>query len=186
MKAGLFNKLCKIVAMVASMLVMSSAVFAAEGSAEFIGNIHQGNWQFGVADFSIAEHIPAYEDSYHVISASLPVQYFLVDRFSLGIISSVSYNSQNKESSAIGFGPAFNAYVYAKDRLAVFFGGNLEWNRATDYADYYSSNAHVGLDFFATPAVAIGPQFNWNHWFESEDSYTFNQLNLSVNFKIFL
>lgn len=145
--------------------------------------LHQGDWRVG-GSLAITSNSFSNGDSAFLVSASLPIQYFLVDRLSAGL--SVNWTTTNTTTSAgsssstvVSGGAEATWYFWQYKGLASFIEPELFVNtRSNGGPTTYSAAGALGLEVFLNSSVAIGPGFVYLHEFgtgtvSSADSYRF-------------
>ena len=96
-------------------------------------------------------------------------QYFIMDHLSVGGEASIAWNSNR---SVLGLGPALTYYFAESEKAVWFVSEALFYSRyhydSIGYGDFNTSNlsarTSIGMNYFLTPSVAIGPRgaFTWN------------------------
>jgi hypothetical protein len=95
-------------------------------------------------------------------------QYFVMDHLSVGGEAFVGLNSSY---NTFGLGPAMTYYFGESERAVWFVSQAILYNRyhydagSLNYTETnWSSHTSLGMNYFLTPSVAVGPRavFNWN------------------------
>jgi hypothetical protein len=168
-------------------LVFALCALTAHAASDLPGNIAQGNVQTGGNfRFSNTWYKDSTTESYFLIE--IPLQYFVVDRFALGVVVDYSHDALGGASTdELLAGPAFTYYFWTQDKIGAYLSESIVVGKDTGYSAYYLNTAGLGFNYFITPSVALGPAFAYGHLFAGASEYTsYNQLAFVANFSIYL
>jgi hypothetical protein len=188
-------------------LAMSLPVISAHAEDKFIGNINAGDWAVG-GSLTALHHSGANQTSYNLFGVSPSVQYFVIDRLSVG--GYVNYTHYAFQRSNIendwSIGPiATYHFLTAGTNLAFYVSGSMNYthtntaydpltdssgaviiNGTSDSTSHWQSVLAVGANYFFTPSVALGPGVSWVHDFSGNSFTSGDQEQFFVQFSIFL
>ena len=155
-----------------------TSVLQPEGEA-FVSvapNIDQGNWNIsGFLDVNM-------DDADTVsINMSLSSKYFLLNRLAVGASFGLDAGSESDTVSTLG--PAATFYFWNNDYLAGYLGSSFRMGLTTATVNWVLSG-ELGLKYFMTPSVAIGPALYANYY--KGDVRSFSRVGLLVNLGIFI
>ncbi len=120
------------------------------------------------------------------------IEYFIVDRLSVGGTIGLALN---EASNRYLVGPSATYYFWKDDRLTANVGAELRFGQQEhDYFDTgrrtdtsTSGRFRLGLNYFLTPEVSIGPLLTFDKEFENSASpAAFENSTLKVQFQIHL
>ena len=174
----------KTATLVAGLFIAFSGYAKAETD---FGNIHKGNLQTGgTINFS---HGWQTGSSFLSLQISSPTEYFLLDHLSLG--GTVSYFHSGGPSynyDSFGVGPSGTYYFWTQDHLAAYLGEEFSYNKTSGssiYTSYcFNSRTKLGVKYFLTPSVAIGPSIEYTHQFGRQEIPTADSISLIGAFSI--
>jgi hypothetical protein len=146
-------------------------------------NLKAGNFRFG-ASLSLEHDSFSNVSTQTTFSGFLPVQYFFFDQLaiggSLGWSASWANEQGNSQSGgSVNLGPAVTWYFWTHGRFAAYVEPFLSFEVRTDSAPTTIVAAGLlGVQWFLTPSVAVGPGIRYLHRFGSSfipsaDSYLF-------------
>lgn len=173
--------------LLAGLLVISSTHFA-RAESEF-GNIHKGNIYTG-GTLNYSTYYPSgTSGSISQLQLTTPFEYFIVDHFSLG--ASIYWNHTfpsglvaNANDYAIG--PSATYHFWVQDHWTASLSEIFRINSFSFSSYYFSLNSVLGLNYFLTPSVALGPSVNYRHRFGRNEVISADTLTIGANFLIFL
>lgn len=146
------------------------------------GNIHRGNVETG-GSVSFSYVSPSGSGSLTSFSLSSPTQYFLIDRFSLG--AAINYFHSSLGVDSLGVGPSATYYFWTQDRLATFAGEEFTYNKFPGVDYFFNNRAKLGINYFITPSVAIGPSLEYGHNFGRGNTSTIDSVSVLGKFSIY-
>jgi len=107
-------------------------------------------------------------------------EYFLIDRFSLG--GSFVLLDTSTSATNLALGPSATFFFLRDGKWASYIGLGFGFGLTSATTDW-ALLSDVGLEYFITPSVAIGPSFFYNH---SNDGGSVNRYGVLANFGIYL
>jgi hypothetical protein len=121
----------------------------------------------GGTDLSFADF------SHPLLGLNTSVEFFLLDRLSVGGSLSVTHQFADWGMSSYSLGPSLSYYVFKEGRWAAYLGQSLSYTR-TVYPGIYSDwgvlwTSKLGLDYFLAPNISIGPAISYGHYLFRED-----------------
>jgi hypothetical protein len=142
-------------------------------------NINSGNWNVG-GYFDFTKNSGAYYDDVE-FSASLTAKYFLINRLALGIGGGV--DAGPGESAAASVGPAASYFFWSDGKLAAHADLGFRYG-LTDTTVPWFITSQIGVNYFFTPSVAMGPSVYLNHY--SSRYADFQRYGAQVNIGVYL
>jgi hypothetical protein len=141
------------------------------------GNFHVGNTWFTTSGNSTFE-----------LNFAVSPEYFVSDSLSLGLKTGVTYDSYNvgPSSSVWRLGPSATYYFAVLSRVAYYANFNAQYHNSTSASHSYTANPGLGLNFFVTPSVAIGPVLEYSHRFGTGQMHDANTVDLSAYITVYL
>jgi hypothetical protein len=173
-----------------AMLLLLCSATGSFAESKYIGNIHQGDFYTG-GSFSLSYNKSS-DFSQTTVSLIPSLQYFVVDRLSVGGDFYVTHTSTDSGSTTLGFGPAATYHFFADDKWSAYVGAGALYNKlsfnssAFSDVNYFSVSGKLGLNYFFTPSVALGPELYYTHTFNTDTYVGYNQYNLLIGFGIYL
>lgn len=138
--------------------------------------IEQGRWKIGGS----ASYFKYEDISGAGISPS--VEYFALDRFTLGLATGLYWN--NGESVGRSIKPSASYYLFTHDNFAGFIKQSVEWNwigGSSNSRTVVTGESRVGLDWFLNKYVALTPSIGVAYGKDRKMS-TLGTIGLSVFF----
>ncbi len=140
-------------------LVLNASSVKAEDIATSTLPLQQGRWNLGVStSLGYNEHRGG------AIRLEADLQYFVVDRFSLGVTAATDFFRGIDNNS---FGVVGTYYFYTLANSAFYLSQSVTWD--TDRRDSYdksfiNTRTTLGYNFFFDETIAAGPrvQYEWN------------------------
>ena len=133
--------------------------FSFSSSAQADPRISHGNWILGGStSFSFASRGSSY------FSLSPEAQYFLVDNVAAGLAGSLATSKGNTSYFISPIATFHMSITEAKTVVPYLSIKPLEYSNFSGGSGYYSSAARIGVKFFLTDSVAIGPAFEDRHY----------------------
>jgi hypothetical protein len=158
------NALLKAMALVC---LLTWAIVTRADNTE-LGNIHKGNIA-AEGSASISFYAPSGRASSTAISVSPSLQYFVVDHLSIGGSLSYHHYSGSDGWTSWGIGPSITWHFWSTGHLSVFASEEIFLNKGTNLNWYGSNTAGLGMNYFITPSVAIGPLLQTYYQFENSE-----------------
>jgi hypothetical protein len=165
------------------LLLVSAGARASDRMRDEEPKLREGNWRVG-ASLSLTGNSMSNGDSSFLVSASLPLQYFLVDGFSAGL--AIDWTTVHTSTSAggsqtttiVSMGAEATWYFWRHKGLAAFIEPEFFVNTRDGGPTTYSAAGALGLQLFLNSSVAIGPGVLYAHEFgtgnvPNTDSYRF-------------
>lgn len=119
-------------------------------------NIKQGNMEVGGS----TSYSTTTSSSYFRLSPTY--QYFFMDHFSAGGTADLILGTGDYTYYSLG--PTATWYVLAKDEFAPYIAVTpISWAKFRYTDAFYDTTVNVGLKYFLTDSVAVGPAVQWNH-----------------------
>ena len=174
------NALIKVMALVC--LFTWAAVVRAD-NAEF-GNINKGNIQADGAA-SVSNYAPTGQTSSFIVVVSPSVQYFVMNRVSIGGSLYFQHYSSGASWNALGIGPSATWHFWSEGHLSASVSDGLTVNENTNSRWYLNNSTGLGLNYFITPSVAIGPALVVSYQFSSLDLPAALNTSVVVKFSIY-
>jgi hypothetical protein len=170
----------KRIKVVLCLLLVASAARAELRDEE--PKLREGNWRVGGA-LSLTGNSSSNGNSSFLVSASLPLQYFLADGFSAGLAVDwttvhTSANGASQTSTIVSMGVEATWYFWRHKGLAAFIEPEFFVNTRDGGPTTYSAAGALGLQLFLNSSVAVGPGVLYAHEFgtgsvPNTDSYRF-------------
>ena len=150
-------------------------------SSHGYANIHEGRWLTS-AYLHVAQTWVANRD-YFLLSVGTSLEHFFADRWALG--GSFSINRYSDQTD-LYLGPSTTYYFYVEDRVGAYVDTSLTYELLDKYEDAIRWKASLGMRYFITPAVAMGPAVYFNHDFGIKYRVDTNQFGLLAVFALHL
>lgn len=151
------------------------------------GNIAKGRWKAGAASNFQIYSTAVGKSSVTSVLLSTGLQYFLNDEFSLGGV--LDFFKQ-EDYRAASFGPALTYFPWKEGRYAIPFTTAVLFETTRNSLGTTFNNAaldfSVGVDYFVTPAVALGPRLFYAHRFKSGTVSASDTFALLATFTLYL
>jgi opacity protein-like surface antigen len=166
-------------------ILLSILLFLAATPAQ-AGKINQGDWELG-GGFNLThtnrETSPATKNTSVFVYGQ--AQYFFLDHLSAGLDAGYSRSGSAFDSTNIG--PVVTKYLWVDDKLAPFASMlPIQWNHTRGLGGSFSSSARVGVKYFLTDSVAVGPAFDYSHEWGSDRKPEANSFSFLGLFSIHL
>ena len=149
----------------------AAAAGAAEPTLPVEGpHLNAGNLKFG-ASLSLTSNSFSNGASSYLLSASLPVQYFVIEGLSIGgtvdwSTAGSSQNGASQTSTVVSVGALASWYFWRHDRFAAFIEPQFFVNlRAPDLPTTVSVAGALSVEWFLNPSVGLGPGIVYAHQF---------------------
>jgi hypothetical protein len=176
----------RIVLLAAMAFVFNSGAGTAHAAADKLyGNITEGH--VGVdSSVSFTSTSVASAPATNQFAMRLRGQYFLEDRIALG--PAIHLNTRNSFTS-LRIGPSVLGYFWARDRLGAYISedvtiGSVYQSGAS--SSRFDSDTVLGINYFITPSVALGPAIELFHVFGNVNFDTINEFLFTGAFSIYL
>lgn len=170
--------------MVLALVMISGIAWAEEavlGGSASPKNIKEDNIQVsGSGTFTATSGL---KKNSNVLRLVPSVEYFLVDRFSLG--ASMTYYSVSGQDAEISVGPSATYYFLEFGDWITAIEGGAELGLSDQAYDRFVYAA-AGLKYFFNPTVALGPKFFFESLFDSASGSDFQRYGLAAVFSIYL
>ena len=140
-------------------IFVGTSVFAEE--ANFTPNLLLGNYSIGGA-ITLQKETSANTSDVTYFDVDLGSEYFVQDTFSVGLAFSLSTITAKDTTGLLG--PAASYFFWQSDRLAAYIHAAYQFG-LSDATVKSKLNVKLGLDYFVTPSVAIGPSIFTNHYY---------------------
>jgi hypothetical protein len=169
-------------------LTLLGAMHGAEARAaveKLYGNITEGHYGVDSA-VSFTSTSVASAPATNQFALRLRGQYFLADR--IGIGPAIHLNTSNSYTS-LRIGPSVLWYFWAVDRLGAFISQDVTVGsvyQSGGSSSRFDSDSVLGLNYFITPSVAVGPAIELYHVFGNVNFDTINQFLFTGAFSIYL
>jgi hypothetical protein len=149
--------------------------------------IREGNWNINGS--GSLEY-----DSYSGLTgfASTSVQYFVWEKFSLGVMASYQHE---RNGDWFSLGPKGTYYFYETEKKAFFISQaiNFTWFQSDSVNSYATNNfqlisaqSSLGFEHFFNPNVSFGPELRYLYYIDNEGlSGMKNDLSILLNFNLF-
>ena len=144
--------------------------------------INKGNWEIG----GEGNYFRSNEGTgLRSITLSPRVEYFILNRFSVG--GRLNYIDSNRASTEIQIGPGFSWYPLIIGRTALVVDqAILMINPAGSQQTYFAGDTGLGLDWFVSPSVAIGPSIRGLFYFGGDSARPEGGVGFRIGISVFL
>lgn len=150
------------------------------------GNITQNHIDIG-ASMNLSSIDIEGTEAYTVFTLSLRSHYYIIDRLGLGALFFLQTQSN---LTNLRFGPSVIYYFWTSDRLGAYASQDLSFRSLTlggaTATTAFETDTAVGLNYFLTPAVAVGPAVEFFHRFGNSHTARINQVSFTGQFSIYL
>lgn len=162
-------------------------IVAAPGVKEIYGNIRKHSIFTGTAFTYNNISQPGYQTSWNAY-LQLPIQYFLIDRLAVGMDLAFYHTSGGGGSDSINVGPAATWFFWSSGRLASYLGTEFDYVGSSYVPSAWMIFSRFGFSYFATPAVAFGPEVGYTHQFQNSNGSIgrYDQVTIGARFSVFL
>ena len=150
-------------------------------SARLYPNVQAGRW-ITSGSFELYQTWVGYTD-YFVLNLGTSLERFLTDRWSLGGSLGLTHYS---DTTDVSMGPSSTYYFYLEDRVGAYFNTKLTYDFTDQFDDMLRWKNGVGMRYFMTPAVALGPEVFFNHGFGMGNRRDYNQFGMLATFALHL
>ncbi|MCC6137559.1 MAG: hypothetical protein IT287_02935 [Bdellovibrionaceae bacterium] len=156
------------------LMVFTAPAIAIEDTAIGVSNefiekkIHKGDWSVG-GDLALSYTSMTGAQ----VSTSMDVQKFLWDGVSVGLVGRY-VNTRNYDFTAIGGKATY--HFLETDKMTFYTSGDITYNRLEHNffpggsTEYTAATVAVGINYFLTPHIAIGPKIQFTKNIGVEDS----------------
>jgi hypothetical protein len=164
------------------LLLVLSVLLAANANA---ANINKGDWEVG-GSFDLSHTSESYSFNNRTSLTILgDFQYFIKDRFSLGL--GATYYTAGRNSSSGSVGPVATYYFASKSKWVPFVQvAPINWTKFDGLRATYSSAVQVGAKYFFTDSVAFGPALQYERVWPNSPLVGANRISFLGNFSIYL
>lgn len=144
--------------------------------------INKGNWEIG----GEGNYFRSNEGTgLRSITLSPRLEYFILNRFSVG--GRLNYIDSNRASTEIQVGPGFSWYPMIIGRTVVVIDqAILMINPSGSQQTYFAGDTGLGLDWFVSPSVAIGPSIRGLYYFGGDSARPEGGVGLRFGISVFL
>lgn len=141
------------------LLVLLSAQSKADEIAASSLPLEQGRWNLGVGTL-----LGYNEQRGGAVRLETDLQYFVLDRFSLGVTTATDLFRGLDNNS---FGVVGTYYFYTLADSAFFVSQSVTWDTDRRYSygkSFINARTTLGYDYFFNESIAAGPrvQYEWN------------------------
>lgn len=151
------------------------------GASEFYGNIRKGNYGVSGSASVSRWHDTRFKDSHWSVYSVMSGEYFLVDRFALGLDYSIYKSGGTDPNYSLGAHAKY--HYFAQDRISSFVGVSASISRFS--SSIYNWGAQTGLDYWITPQLHVGPVFYFNQsYYHGKPSYGSSTLSLALGISL--
>jgi hypothetical protein len=176
----------RIVRLAAVALVLSAGAGTARAAQDRLyGNITEGH--VGVdSSVSFSSTSVASAPATNQFAMRLRGQYFLEDRIALG--PAIHLNTRNSFTS-LRIGPSLLYYFWAREKLGAYLSQDVTIGsvyQSGSSSSRFDSDTVLGINYFITPSVAVGPAIELFHVFGNVNFDTINQFLFTGAFSIYL
>ncbi len=141
-------------------LIFISVNVKAEDVAEFELSLQQGKWNLGLNGL-----LGYNEQRGGAIRIEGDLQYFVADRFSLGVVARTDLFRGLENNS---FGVVGTYYFFQLSKSAFYISQSLTWDQDKRYStrrrEFLNTQTTLGYNMFLNEGIALGPrlQYDWN------------------------
>lgn len=112
-------------------------------------------------------------------------EYFILNRFSVG--GRITYIDSNRAATEVQFGPGFSWYIMQIGRSVVLLDQAILWvNPSDDQQTYFAGDTGLGIDFFLSPSVAVGPSVRGLYYFGGDSAVPEGGIGFRIGISVFL
>ncbi len=144
--------------------------------------INQGNWEIG----GEGNYFRSNESGgLRLLTLTPRAEYFIMNRFSVG--GRINYIDSNRASTEVQVGPGFSWYIMQIGRSVLLIDQAILWvNPSGSEQTYFAGDTGLGIDFFLSPSVAVGPSIRGLYYFGGDSSVPEGGVGFRIGLSVFL
>lgn len=174
----LFRKLSGLI------LIVAASTFAAEPTDASLANIHTGNVSTS-SSFAFNQVLNSNSTAVSTLSLSTDVRYFVIDHLAVGGVFTYDHSSNANSNDVVWLGPGATYFFWTDGKLASKLAASYQFGLGSSMASGMFTTT-LGLDYFITPSVDVGPTVAYRHTVGSSQIQSNDRIILGVSFGIYL
>jgi hypothetical protein len=126
----------------------------------------------------------AAEGSGWILDLNPKVEYFILNRFSVG--GTVRYVDGSLIDNTVEIGPSVTYYLTHTSNWAVSVDQSIRYALPEEGDNYIAGETGLAFDYFFTESIALGPEVKALYFFNGDDDAPGDATRFLVNFSLFL